>query len=300
MEDEISDIRLFARMVAAGSLSETARRSHRSLTAMSRRLTAFEARLGVRLVERGPRRFTLTEEGNVLHERIVSILSELDEAEAEASVRAQVPRGRLRVGAPLEIGRRRIAPLVAQLAEQYPHITVDLLLSDARLDVLGEELDVGLHVDLPNDGNVVSRVLISSRRVVCASPEYLSRHPAPSTPAELEQHDCIRFIRGRHIVDHWMFLEKGKTVQTPIRGTLCTNNSEVMHEWALAGRGVASKAKWDIAGDLQAGRLVELLAPFACNEIKLYATYPSRNYLPPRTRVFIDFMAAKLAQASLG
>ena len=263
---------------------------------MSRRLAALEARLGVRLVERGPRRFTLTEEGNVLHERILNILGDLDEAEAAASVSAQVPRGRLRVGAPLEIGRRRIAPLVAQLSEQYPHITVDLLLGDARLDVLGEELDVGLHVDRPNDGNVVSRALITSRRVACASPDYVSRHPAPATPADLGHHDCIRLIRGRHIFDHWPFMEKGKIIQTPIGGTLCTNNSEVMHEWALAGRGVALKAEWDVEDDLRTGRLVEFLAPFACNEIKLYATYPSRNYLPPRTRVFIDFMAAKLAQ----
>ncbi len=108
MADEISDLRLFTRMVAAGSLSETARRTYSSLPAMSRRLAALEARLGVRLIKRGPRRFTLTEEGSLLYDRAVHILSELDEAEAEASAKSKTPRGRLRVGAPLQIGRQLV------------------------------------------------------------------------------------------------------------------------------------------------------------------------------------------------
>ena len=281
-------------MVAAGSLSETARRTYSSLPAMSRRLAALEARLGVRLIKRGPRRFTLTEEGSLLYDRAVHILSELDEAEAEASAKSKTPRGRLRVGAPLEIGRQRIAPLVAAFTKQYHSIQVELLLSDAKLDVLGDELDVGLHVDLPSDGNVISRVLIASRRVVCATPEYLTRHPAPSVPAELRNHDCIRYVRGRYVMDRWMFMENGKVTETQIRGTLTTDNGEVLHAWALAGCGVALKAHWDVEDDLRTGRLVELLAPYACDEIKLYAAYPSRQYLPPRTRVFIDFMAKNL------
>jgi len=92
-----------------------------------------------------------------------------------------------------------------------------------------------------------------------------------------------------------LFQEKGKQIETPVRGTLSTNNAEVIHDWALAGRGVASKAHWDINEDLKAGRLVELLAPFACDEIKLYAAYPTRQHLPPRTRIFIDFMALSLS-----
>jgi DNA-binding transcriptional LysR family regulator len=294
LADEISDLRLFTRMVAAGSLSETARRTYSSLPAMSRRLAALEARLGVRLIKRGPRRFTLTEEGSLLYDRAVHILSELDEAEAEASAKSKTPRGRLRVGAPLEIGRQRIAPLVAAFTKQYPSIQVELLLNDAKLDVLGDELDVGLHVDLPSDGNVISRVLIASRRVVCATPEYLTRHPAPSVPADLRDHDCIRYVRGRYVMDRWMFMESGKVTETQIRGTLTTDNGEVLHAWALAGCGVALKAHWDVEDDLRTGRLVELLAAYACDEIKLYAAYPSRQYLPPRTRVFIDFMAKNL------
>ena len=295
MADEISDLRLFTRMVAAGSLSETARRTYSSLPAMSRRLAALEARLGVRLLKRGPRRFTLTEEGSLLYDRAQHILSELDEAEAEASARSKNPRGRLRVGAPIEIGRRHIAPLIGKFTERYPGIQVELLLNDAKLDVLGDELDVGLHVDRPSETSIISRVLLTSRRTVCASPEYITRHATPSTPAELREHDCIRFVRGRHIMDRWIFRESGKIIEVQIRGSLSSNNAEVVHEWALAGRGIALKAHWDIDNDLKSGRLIELLALFACDEMHLYAAYPSRQYLPPRTRVFIDFMADNLA-----
>jgi DNA-binding transcriptional LysR family regulator len=294
MADDISDLRLFARMVSAGSLSETARRLHSSLPAMSRRLAAMEARLGVRLIERGPRRFTLTEEGNLLHGRALGILADLDEMEAEVSAKVKAPRGRLRVGAPLEIGRRQIAPMVAAFTRDYPGISIEFILTDSRLDVLGDDLDVGLHVDIPNDGSIISRRILASRRVVCASPDYLARHGAPQVPTDLLDHDCIRFIRGQHVFDRWTFDGAGERFEVPVRGALSTNNAEVMHGWALAGRGIALKALWDIEGDLRAGRLVELLAPFACDEISLYATYATRMHLPPRVRLFLDFVVAQL------
>ena len=123
LADEISDLRLFTRIVAAGSLSEAARRTFSSLPAVSRRLTALEERLGVRLIDRGPRRFTLTDEGALLHERAVAILHDIDEAEAEASVQVKRPGGHLRVGTHLEIGRRRIAPLIGEFTARYPAIT---------------------------------------------------------------------------------------------------------------------------------------------------------------------------------
>lgn len=296
MADELNELRLFTRIVAAGSLSETARRLNSSLPAMSRRLSALEARLGVRLIERGSRHFALTEEGALLHERSIGILADLDATEAEVSLTVKAPRGRLRVGAPLEIGRRRIAPLVAEFTERYPGISVELALSDARQDVVGDELDVGIHVDLPSDGSIVSRKLLSSHRVVCASPDYVARHGQPATPSDLLSHNCILFVRGRHVFDRWSFAEGDARREVQVGGTLSTNNAEVMHEWALAGRGVALKALWDIEADLKAGRLVELLGSFSYPDLNLYLTYPTRNYLPPRVRVFIDFIAAAIGR----
>jgi DNA-binding transcriptional LysR family regulator len=295
LSDEISDLRLFTRIVAAGSLSETARRIHSSLPAVSRRLAAMEERLGVRLIDRGSRRFTLTEEGGVLYERALTILRDLDAAEAEATAQAKHPRGRMRVGAPLEIGRRRIAPLVAEFTARYPGISIELVLSDSRVDILEEELDIGIHVDLPQDSNLISRVLLYGSRVIIASPEYLARHPAPAKPIDLLEHDCARLVRGRRVFDHWMFKEDGRVREVQVQGTLLTNNSEVMHDWALAGRAVTIKALWDVEDDIQAGRLVQLLKPFQCDELNLYATYATRTHLPPRMRLFIDFVVQELS-----
>jgi DNA-binding transcriptional LysR family regulator len=295
MSDEISDLRLLTRIVVAGSLSEAARRTHSSLPAVSRRLAAMEGRLGVRLIDRGPRRFTLTEEGSLLYERALTILRDLDAAEAEATAQAKHPRGRMRVGVPLEIGRRRIAPLVAEFTARYPGISIELVLGDSRVDILEEEIDIGIHVDPPQDGNLISRVLLYSCRVIVASPEYLARHPAPAKPIDLLEHDCARLVRGRRVFDNWMFKEDGRVREIQVQGTLLTNNSEVMHEWALAGRAVTIKALWDVEDDIQAGRLVQLLKPFQCDELNLYATYATRTHLPPRMRLFIDFVVQALS-----
>ena len=294
MSNEISDLRLFTRIVSSGSLSEAARRIHSSLPAVSRRLAAMEERLGVRLIDRGPRRFTLTDEGGLLHERALTILRDLDAAEAEATERAKHPRGHLRVGVPMEIGRRRLAPLVAEFTTVYPGISIELILTDSRLDILEEEIDLGIHVDQPRDGNVISRLLLNGNRLIVASPEYLARHPAPARPLDLLNHDCALLLRGRHILNQWIFKEEGRVREVQVHGTLLTNNSEVTHEWALAGRAITIKASWDVEDDIRSGRLVQLLKPFQCDVLNLYATYATRSHLPPRMRLFIDFVAQAL------
>jgi DNA-binding transcriptional LysR family regulator len=295
--DEMSELRLFARMVAAGSLSETARRLNSSLPAMSRRLAGLERRLGVRLVDRSTRRFTLTEEGSRYHDRAVKILADLDEAEAEISATVVSPQGHIRVGAPLEIGRRRFAPLIAEFSRKYPRITIELSLSEAFVDVIGDDLDVGVHADHRAGANVITRKILSSRRVLVASPDYLAKHGAPAKPDDLLAHECICIVRGRHVFDRWTFSVGGKLREVQVRGILMSDNAEVVHEWALMGCGVTLKALWDIEDDLKTGRLVEVLAPYAVSDLDLYVFYPSRAHLPPRVRVFIDFIVASLGGA---
>jgi DNA-binding transcriptional LysR family regulator len=294
MTDEISDLRLFVRMVTAGSLTEAARRLNCSLASMSRRLASMESRLGARLVDRTTRRFVLTEEGVLLHERSLGILSDIDQVEAEVSARIGTPRGHLRVGAPLEIGRLCLAPLIGAFCRQYPDVTVELVLDDMPPDVVGDDLNVALHIDQPADGDVVTRLLLPSRRVVCASPAYLERCGRPERPADLAEHDCIRLVRRRQVYDCWSFVENGEPIEVCVRGSLSSSSSEVMHDWMLAGLGVGLKALWDIEGDLAEGRLVEVLAPFAGNPINLYVMYPTRSHLPRRVRVFIDFVVDAL------
>jgi DNA-binding transcriptional LysR family regulator len=295
MSDEISDLRLFARLVDAGSLSAAARKLNSSTTAMSRGLASQEERLGVRLIARTTRRFDLTEEGGLLYERCVRILAEIDEAEAEAAAKGTTPRGFLRVGAPSELGRRQVAPLISRFTDTYPQIKVHLALSDAGVDLMESGLDVILRIGLPPEVGVVATKLLGSRRLVCASPAYLDRYGAPRTPDDLGQHDCIRLVRGRWIFDHWTFRDGDGRREVHVDGTLTTSSGEVLNDWALAGKGLALKALWDIRADLAAGRLIECLADYACDEIELYAVFLSRKHLSPRVRVFLDFIRAALS-----
>jgi len=298
MADEISDLRLLVHLEAAGSLSEAARRLQSSPPVMSRRLAAMERRLGVMLVSRGSRRFALTEEGSLLHRRALRILAEIDEAEAEAATKGKEPRGTLKVGAPLQIGRRLIAPLIGRFVERYPEIDAQLMLSDFGLDVVGEELDVALTVGTPSDPDLVMRRLLVSRKVICASPAYLSRFGMPRTPEDLLQHNCIRRLRGRSVIDTWHFIDDKGSRDIRVNGSLATDSGEVMHEWLLSGRGIGHKALWDIEDDLEQGRLIECLAGFTLDRLELCASFVGRPYLLPRTRVFVDFIAEALTEST--
>ena len=294
---DISDLKLFVRIVAAGSLSETARRLNSSVPAISRRLAAMEARLRVRLVDRGPRHFNLTEEGTLYYEEGVAVLAELEELESKVSARSSTPFGRIRVGAPLEIGRRRLAPLVAEFVKLYPQVSVELFLADSRVDVTSDQLDVGLHVYEPDDPNIIVRKLISSQRVVCASPTYLAEKGMPERPEDLSSHSCLCLLRGRRLYDHWPFQIDGIRADFPVKGVLFSTSGEVLHDWALNGHGLALKAHWDVEADLGSGHLVEVLQGYRCNEINLYATYATRVHLPRRVRLFLDFMSSSLRPA---
>ena len=269
-----------------------------SLPAVSRRLAGMEARLGVSLIDRGTRRFALTEEGSLFYERGMTILNELHALETQVSARTSEPFGHLRVGAPNQIGRRRFAPLMAEFARRFPHVTVELVLTDNRVDVVGDELDIGLHIDEPHDTSIVIRKLLSSRRVPCASPGYLAAHGRPVVPADLRHHNCLCLVRGRHVFNTWRFAIDGAPQEVYVRGSLTSTSAEVIYGWALAGQGIAFKAAWDIGDDLAAGRLEDLLPDCVADEVNIYLTYFTRLHLARRSRVFIDFMTDALQSRS--
>ena len=183
LADEITELRLFVAIVQAGNLSAASRALNASTAAMSRGLT--KSRLGVRLVTRTTRSFELTDEGRAFYERCERIIVDIDEAEAEASSKGHAVRGNLRIGAPMEIGRRLIGPLIARFSATYPGTKVHLTLSDSGLDFIDDALDVALRVGLPSDTSVVAKKVLSTKRIVCASPEYFTRHGKPQTPHDL-------------------------------------------------------------------------------------------------------------------
>jgi DNA-binding transcriptional LysR family regulator len=296
MADEVAELQLFVEIVKAGNLSAAARALNSSPAAMSRGLSALESRLGVRLVTRTSRAFELTEEGHLFYERCERIVADIAEAEAEASSQGKTVKGRLRIGAPVAIGRRLVAPLVARFVEKYPDVQIHLYLSDSGLDVIDDGLDVSLRVGLPTDATVIAKKILTTRRLVCASPSYLKRHGVPRRPEDLRQHNCIRLVRGRRVMDTWLFQEAGKAFEVKVNGNLTTTGGLVVHDWAKSGKGIALKAAWDIQPDLEAGTLIECLQDFWCDEIDLFAICANRRHLSPRIRIFLDYISKTLPE----
>lgn len=282
------DLRFFIRLVEAGGVSAAARHLHSSPPAVSRRLAALEVRLGVGLIERSSRRFVPTAEGMRLYERAISIVAEIDDIEAELNARQSAPHGHLRIGAPMEVGRRRIAPLLAAFQRLCPGVTCELVLSDAGQDPARDELDFAFRTILPDDTGLICRPLLKSRRIVCAAPSYLERYGMPETPEALARHDCLRLIRGRELFDNWRFQHQGKAFEVQVSGALSSTSGEVIHDWALAGQGLALKAEWDIAEDLSAHLLVECLQAFSVEDLCLYGVFLPRVRHRPALRAFIN------------
>jgi DNA-binding transcriptional LysR family regulator len=295
--DEVAELQLFVEIVRAGNLSAAARALNSSPAAMSRGLTALESRLGVRLVTRTSRSFELTEEGQLFYERCARIVADIADAEAEASSKGATIKGILRLGAPVEIGRRLVAPLITEFRKKYPAVQVHLALSDAGLGVIDDGLDVALRVGLPSDSSVIAKKVLTARRIVCASPAYFKEHGTPSMPSDLLQHDCIRLVRGRRVMDAWVFQEQEKRFEVVVNGTLTTTSGEVVHDWVRAGKGIALKADWDLQPELREGSIVLCLSDYWCDEINLFALCANRRHLSPRIRAFLIFIVARLPEA---
>jgi DNA-binding transcriptional LysR family regulator len=292
MTERVGEIELFRAVVEAGGISAAALALGSSPPAVSRKLSALEARLGVRLAERSARRFRLTDEGALYYEHCRTILASLRDAEAEVSARGETARGLLKVGAPMELGRRRIAPLLADFAARHPGLDVHLVLSDAGLEVGQDGLDVALRIDRPDDASIITRKIATTKRVLCAAPSYLAARGTPIKPADLAGHECLRLARRHRLHDRWRFRTATGSEEIRVGGHLSSGSGDVLHGWALEGRGLSLEALWDVAEDLESGRLVECLADFWCDSIELFAAFLPGQPIPPRIRLFVDFVAA--------
>ena len=290
MADVITEMSVFSRVVAAGSLSSAARELGLSPAMVSRRLTALEARLGVRLLNRTTRTLRLTDEGANYYDTCSRLLAEIDEAEAAVSAGRIEPRGALKVALPASFGNRHIAPLVPRFAERYPNVQLALSLSDRTVNIIEEGFDLAVRIAHLEDSSLAARRLAPNRRVVCASPAYLRHHGTPRTPQDLARHNCIT---STDFSMTWDYTDpEGAAGSVRVTGRYACDNWEVLREWALAGLGVALKSTWDVRQHIEEGSLVPLFPGYTFgSDVAIYAVYPHRRHLPAKTRVFIEFLA---------
>lgn len=298
---ELADMTLFVRSIHAGSLSAAGRELGISAAVASKRLARLEAQLGARLLQRNSRRLSLTDEGTLYFERCQAILAEVAEAESLIAQGASDARGTLRVSATSALGRRWVGPVAARFAARHPEVIVKLTLTEQVVDVIDAGLDCAVRVGAIADSRLIARKLAASRRVVCATPGYLRRHGKPKTLADLAQHACIVLTTSDSAVHaDWSFESPGQRERMDIRvrGQLVTDNGQLAHDWMLAGGGLARRSVWDVAAELADGRLVEVLADWSQAEAPISVVYPSRRFLPARTRLFIDALVAHFGKAT--
>jgi DNA-binding transcriptional LysR family regulator len=283
------EISTFVEVVARGSLSAAARAEGIAPAMIGRRLDALEARLGVKLVQRTTRRLALTDEGAAFLEDCQRILGELQEAEAAVSERSLRATGHLLVSAPAGFGRQHVAPLLPSFLTEHRDLTVNLNLSDRVVDLIGEGVDLAIRISPAPDSNLVSVKLADNQRVVVASPAYLKRHGRPETLAELARHQCLA-ISSEGSQRGWNFLDKGKVVTLKVTGSMVCNDGAVLNDWALAGKGLAWRSMWEVAAQIEEGRLCTVLDQFAAPGNDIHAVFAQRRHLPLRIRAFVDFL----------
>lgn len=293
---KLGDIAVFVRVVESGSFTAAADRLEMSKSVVSKQVSRLEERLGARLLNRTTRRLSLTEAGQVFYERSRRGLLELEDAELEVSRLQGAPRGRLRLNAPMSFGILHLAPALADFLARYPQLTIEMDLDDRKVGLVEEGFDLAVRIsDLP-DSSLVVRRIAACRHVVCATPDYLQRHGTPRHPGELGEHNVITY-RYQESAKEWHFLgHDGEQVSVSVAGSLEVNNALALREAVLKGLGITRTPTFVVGPDLKAQRLVPLLSDYRAPELSIYAVFPQRQYMSPKVRAFVDYLAERIAE----
>lgn len=292
--DRIAGMQVFARVAELGSFVRAAEALGLSTTVVSRRVQQLETRLGARLLQRTTRRLSLTEAGREYLSRVQAILAALEAAEAlTLDARAQAS-GTLRVSAPVSFGIRHLAPRLGAFTRAHPGVRPDLALADRVVDLVDEGIDVAIRIGRALQPTLVARPLTTTRLIACASPAYLARHGAPQTPADLRGHQVLGYAYAA-TGDTWHFRDGGRDVQVRTQPVLRSNNGDLLLEAAEQGLGLVLHPGFLVAESLRAGRLRRVLAGFETPALTVHAVYPAREFLPAKTRVFVDFLVEAFA-----
>lgn len=295
MDNRSGEMLVFAKVVETGGFSAAAELLNMSPSAVSKLVSRTEARLGVQLFKRSTRSMTLTAEGREFYANCARILQDIEDAELSVTKGFAQVRGLLRVNASLPFGQHYLVPLLEEFKAQYPEIRIDISLTDSKVELQRDEVDVAIRMGPLHDATFRARKLGSSRKVVVAAPSYLKNYPAPQAPAELQEHNCLNF-NFRRSLDEWPFVVDGKLVHLAVDGEMQTNNGETMRQLTLQGLGVSRLGMFHVFDDIQRGDLVELLPQYNAGDIEeISIIYLNQKHIPPRVRVFIDFVVGRLS-----
>lgn len=293
------NMRTFVRIYEMGNMSAAARDQRISPAVASARLSQLETHLGVRLFQRTTRSLSATEQGRLFYEGACKVLSAVEEAEGTVSEVTENPRGALLVAAPLWLGRQMIAPHVPAFRDAYPKVDIRLRLSDRRLDLTAEGLDLAFHVGHPADSDLRIRKVADCPRLLCAAPSYIAAHGHPGDGAEIERgrHACLNLRFPGATEFRWTLQGDDGPVTYEVSGPFECDDGDVLTEWALAGYGIALKPSFEVAEHLRAGHLVEVCGRTPPLPVQLSVLYTHRRHQDPKARLFMDFMVDRIRRA---
>ena len=291
----LDNIAVFVRVVELGNLSAAGRDMRISPAVASNRIKELEKHLGVRLFNRTTRQLMPTEHGTVFYTGAKQVLEAITEAEAAVSALSGQPRGTIRVTAPLGLGRRLIASGIPDFHDKYPDIEVRLRLSDHNVDIMKEGIDVAFRLGIIEDSSLRMRGIMECERVLVAAPKYLEARGEPAEPQELvgRKHDCLmlRYAGAREFV--WTLQTPGGVQKFEVHGPYDTDDGDVLTGWALSGRGIINKPRFEVEPFIRDRRLKVILPQTPPTPVQFAAVYPHKKLQDPKVRLLLDFMAER-------
>lgn len=286
--DRINLILAFMHVAESLSFTRASELSGIESSTLSRRVSRLEDSLKVRLFSRTTRSVALTEAGRIYLEQCARFMDALAEADAQVSASNRVPRGLLRVTMPVALGERHLTQMISRYLSLHPEVQIEANFTDRFVDLVGEKYDIGIRTGRIPDSGIVTRKLADNRRFLVAAPTYLEQHGVPLKPQDLLDHNCLRFSRYRST---WHFTDGENETELSLSGSLISDSSEAIYNAVLGGVGVGFVAEYMCHRDLAEGRLVPLLSGFISEPVAgIYAVFPTRRYLPSKSRSFLDFV----------
>ncbi|HEY2049367.1 MAG TPA: LysR family transcriptional regulator [Caulobacteraceae bacterium] len=295
---DFEGLAMFAKVAEEGSFAAAASAMGVSVATVSRAVTRLEDRLGGRLFNRTSRRLALTDYGRALAERASRIYAQAEEAEDTAREASSRPRGLVKLAAPLSFGARWVAPLLPEFFRRYPEIAIDLHLTDAQTDLIGEGYDAALRIAVMEDSSLVARLIAPVRRFVVASPGYLAQHGRPQHPRDLGSHQCLSYA-NRAKRDVWRFthLTSGEECPVTPTGPLRVTSVESLLPTLLEGLAIAELPEFIATQHFREGQLESILTDWRLPEGGLYFVTPTARARPAKVSALADFLVAGLTDA---
>lgn len=282
----------FVAVAETESFTAASTRLQISTAQVSRQISALERRLSAKLFHRTTRKVTVTEVGAIYYQHCRQVLDGLAEAERAIGNLQSVPKGKLKITAPITFGERSVAPLLNDFIRQYPDLEVQLILSNQQVDLVEEGFDIAIRLGQLSDSRMVAKRLATRAQYVCAAPEYLQTFGAPHTLSELERHNCLLGT-----LDYWRFQENGKARNIRVKGNLRCNSGPVLLDAALKGLGIVQLPDYYVQDHIEQGKLIGLLSQYNEPDDGIWAIYPQNRHLSPKVRLLVDFFDQYLKES---